>query len=283
MPFQRPAWPNGAQTAVMLTFDNFGESFDLLRYGHAYGALADGVYSPRRGVERIMDSLDSRGLQGSFFLEGWNVRKYPDLAREIVARGHEVAAHGWMHEQWNELTFEHERELIHRTTETIADVIGERPKGWRTPSGFLTARTLELVHDAGYLYDSSFIDEDVPYLLTIAPNRTEEQLVLPIEMSLDDGAHYVYPGVLRHPTEIASLWRDAFDAVHAISGFFMLVCHPRYSGRPARIGALENLIDHIVHTSGAWIARCDEVAAAAATAATTPHYPAPAIMDEADR
>src|SRR3954453_13595136 len=96
MVFTRPGWPNGARCAVSLSFDNFGEAFDLLRYGHAGGALADGVYATRRGIERVLDLLDRYRIPATFFLEGWNVRKYAPFAREIAKRGHEVAAHGWM-------------------------------------------------------------------------------------------------------------------------------------------------------------------------------------------
>ena len=43
MAFQRPNWPGDVRCAVTLTFDNCGESYDLLRYGHGGGASADGV------------------------------------------------------------------------------------------------------------------------------------------------------------------------------------------------------------------------------------------------
>ena len=70
MPFERPTWPNGARCAVTLTFDNFGESLDLIKSGHAGGASADGVYAPRRGVERILNVLDRHQIPATFFVEG---------------------------------------------------------------------------------------------------------------------------------------------------------------------------------------------------------------------
>ena len=94
MPDHRPAWPGGARCAVTLTCDNFGEALDLLKYGHAGGALADGVYAPRRGIERILNLLDRHRIPATFFVEGWGARKYAALAREIVAAGHEIGSHG---------------------------------------------------------------------------------------------------------------------------------------------------------------------------------------------
>ncbi|MHB8646101.1 MAG: polysaccharide deacetylase family protein [Thermomicrobiales bacterium] len=282
MVFTRPVWPGGARCAVALSFDNFGESFDLLRYGHAGGALADGVYAIRRGIPRILDLLDRYTIPASFFLEGWNVRKYPALAREIAARGHEVAAHGWMHEQWSTLPPDRERDLIARTTEAHTDALGRMPRGWRAPSGLTTTETVRLLHDAGYAYDSSFGDDDVPYWLGVGNEQAAELLEVPWSWALDDAAFYAYPGAIRRPSEVAALWIEEFDAALATTGCFVLVCHPRYSGRPARLVALERLIDHIRGHDGIWFCRCEDLADHARRDDATPHYPAPAVMPTED-
>jgi peptidoglycan/xylan/chitin deacetylase (PgdA/CDA1 family) len=263
----------------MLSFDNFGESFDLLRYGHAGGALADGVYAPRRGVPRVLDLLERQQIPATFFVEGWNARRYPDLLREIVARGHEVGAHGWMHERWNELEPDNERDLIRQATDAIGEATGAAPRGWRAPSGLTTRKTLALIQTAGYDWDSSFGDEDIPYRLGIAADRSETLIELPWQWSLDDAAYFAYPGSIRRPADVAQLWIDEFDAAYATTGYFMLVCHPRYIGRPARIGALETLINHIRTRDGVWFATCSEVADAARDAGWLPEYPAPATND----
>lgn len=264
---------------VLLTFDNFGESFDLLRYGHAGGAVADGVYAPRRGVPRVLDLLDKHGVPGTFFTEAWNIRKYGDLAREICARGHEVAAHGWMHERWDELPRDVERDLIERTTETIVDVVGEPPRGWRAPSGLATPWTLELLHELGYRYDSSFGDEDVPYWIGIGTDRDEELPELPWQWVLDDAAFFAYPGAIRRASDVIDLWIDEFDAAYEQTGYYMLVCHSRYIGRPARAVQLERLIDHIKSHADVWFARCDELAEHVLSLDGVPRHAAPAQLD----
>ena len=277
MAFERPAWPNGARCAVTLTFDNFGESYDLLRYGHAHGASADGVYAPRRGVERVLDLLGRHDIPGTFFLEGWNVRKYADLAREVAAQGHEIGGHGWMHERWNELNQEEETELIARTTGTIADVTGNPPVGWRSPGGLATPTMVAALHAAGYRYDSSFSDDDVPYLLQVAADGNEEIMELPWTWPLDDAPFYAHPGVIRRPSDVVAMWIEEFEAAMDLTGYFMLVCHPRFAGRPSRIRALEHLIEHIKSHDSVWFATCSQVAGAAASHASTPHHPAPEV------
>lgn len=282
MPLEQPIWPDGARCAVTMTFDNFGESFDLLRYGHAGGANADGVYATRRGIERVLDLLARRGVPGTFFVEGWNARKYGTLAREVVTAGHEVAGHGWMHEAWSELHLERERELIDRTTEAIAEATGERPRGWRAPSGLTTKATLRLLDEAGYQYDSSMGDDDVPYLLQTSAESDRTIAELPWSWALDDAVYFAHPGAIRDPRAVVDQWIDEFDAAYALTGSFMLVCHPRYIGRPARIGQLERLIEHIQQHEGVWFARCEEVAAALDGQGWVPRYPAPELMKPGD-
>jgi peptidoglycan/xylan/chitin deacetylase (PgdA/CDA1 family) len=280
VPDNRPVWPGGGTCAVTLTFDNFGEALDLLKYGHAGGALADGVYAPRRGIERILNLLDRHRIPATFFVEGWGARKYAALAREIVAAGHEIGSHGWLHESWGTLAPDEERELIHRATETVGEVLGHLPTGWRSPGGLVTTSTLALLHAAGYQYDSSFSDEDVPYLMRIAPERSEEIVELPWSWSLDDAIYYAHPGTIRRPAEVQELWTEEFDAARSLTGSFMLVCHPRYSGRPARILALEKLVEHIEQQAGVWFARCDDIARYVTSQSTTPRYAAPEVGTE---
>ncbi len=255
-----PVWPGGARCAVNLTFDNFGEARDIFVHGHAHGALADGVYAPRLGVRRILDLLDEHQVKATFFPEGWSAQKYAPLLREVVARGHEVGAHGWMHEDWDKLDSAKERELIARTTTAIEDAIGQRPLGWRCPGGLMTPRTLLYVQEAGYFYDSSFTDHDWPYVIGIGP-RKPTLVELPWSWTLDDAPYYMFPRTLRPPGEVLEIWREEFDTLYP-GGYFMLTCHPRFSGRPARLGALDKLIGHIEQQPGVWFATCLEVARA---------------------
>lgn len=282
MPFERMTWPNGARCAVALTFDNFGESLDLLKFGHAGGALADGVYAPRRGVERILDILDRHGIPGTFFVEGWNARKYAYLLRNVAERGHEVGAHGWMHETWDKLEPKQEQALIARTTDALAAVLGRVPRGWRSPGGLTTTATLPLLLDAGYRYDSSFGDEDVPYHMAVTADRPRDAIVeLPWTWQLDDAVFYGHNSARISSAEtVLGLWKEEFDAAYAMTGFYMPVCHPRFSGRPARAITLDRLVAYIRQHDGVWFARCEEIADHVRGLAITPRYQAPEALPE---
>lgn len=282
MPVERPTWPNGARCAVALTFDNFGESLDVLKFGHAGGALADGVYAPRRGVERILAVLEQHAVPATFFVEGWNARKYAELLREIDERGHEIGAHGWMHETWDKLPLEEERSLIARTTGMLGTLLARPPRGWRSPGGLTTTATLRLLRDAGYAYDSSFGDEDVPYNLAVAPDRAQGEIVeLPWTWQLDDAVFYGHGAArISSAQTVLDLWKEEFDAAYAETGYYMLLCHPRFSGRPARAAALDRLIAYLRQHDDVWFARCEEIADHVREASTTPHHAAPETLAE---
>jgi peptidoglycan/xylan/chitin deacetylase (PgdA/CDA1 family) len=261
---------------VVLSFDNFGESFDLLKHGYAGGALADGAYAPRQGVPRILDLLDRYTIPATFFVEGWNAEKYSALVKDVVDRGHEVGAHGWMHEQWDALERTTEEELIKHTTHAIEKATGSALYGWRSPGGLITPNTLELLLDAGYRYDSSFGDEDVPYSMNIGSREIVE---IPWCWSLDDAMYYSPSRPIANPNDIADQWIADFDAAAQMTGFFMLVCHPRFSGRPSRALALEKLIKHIQTSDKAIFKTCGAVAKEVAKQQSHPIYPAPEVYD----
>ncbi len=247
-----------AKLRVNLTYDNLGEALDLLRYGFAGGSLADGVYNVRRGIPRLLDIFDRHGVSVTFFLEGWNVRKYPDIVREITSRGHEVAGHGWMHETWQELSPENERELVARTTAAITDITGRAPRGWRTPSGLMTRQTLALLSEFGYRYDSSFIDEDRPYRLAVDPQKAREIIELPFSWSINDSPYFNYPGVtLRAPSEVLRIWREETASIADYDGYVMMTSHPRFIGRPGRVGILEEYLGWLAARGDTWVGRAD--------------------------
>ncbi len=95
----RAPWPGGARTVAAITLNFDGASWDITQNCRPLGARSQGLYAGRIGVRRQLDILDSHGIKGSFMVPGYDAECFPDLIREIVARGHEVAAHGYLHER----------------------------------------------------------------------------------------------------------------------------------------------------------------------------------------
>jgi len=160
-----PHWKDGARCAVALSFDSDHETNELRVGAQSIGRLSWGQYGPRQGVPRILRALDRHGARASFFVPAVSALLYPDEQRRLVADGHEIGIHGWIHELNSELTHEVERDLMFKAADTLEQVSGRRPVGMRTPSWDFSPSTLRIAREMGLLYDSSLMADDDPYEL----------------------------------------------------------------------------------------------------------------------
>lgn len=111
-----------------------------------------------RNVERILAMLAERDVRATFFTLGWIAERYPQVVRDIVAGGHELASHGYGHQRASDLTQAEFREDITRAKRLLEDLGGVAVTGYRAPSFSIGRGNLwaldELVA-AGYRYSSS--------------------------------------------------------------------------------------------------------------------------------
>jgi len=86
----------------------------------------------------ILDVLARYDLRATFFMMGWNATTHEDLARQVVAAGHEIGNHTWDHQNLAFATNEETYEQLHRGSEAIEAVTGVRPGWFRPPRGQLS-------------------------------------------------------------------------------------------------------------------------------------------------
>jgi polysaccharide deacetylase family protein (PEP-CTERM system associated) len=107
---------------------------------------------------RILDLLAASGVKATFFVLGWIAERKPELVKEIVKRGHEVASHGYGHQRIYNQSRAEFREDVRKSKNILEDISGEKVLGYRAPSYSISRDTLwaydELL-EAGYSYDSS--------------------------------------------------------------------------------------------------------------------------------
>lgn len=83
----------------------------------------------------ILDQLDRAQARATFFLVGKQVEMYPELTREILARGHELGSHTYSHPDLTQLTSgDVERELA-ASRAVIAQATGVQVTLFRPPGG----------------------------------------------------------------------------------------------------------------------------------------------------
>lgn len=94
--------------------------------------------------------------KATFFVLGWIAERIPHLVREIQARGHEVASHGYYHDLCNQLSPDALKKDLADSKKLLEDIIGAPVFGYRAPSFSVNANILKEIEESGYLYDSSF-------------------------------------------------------------------------------------------------------------------------------
>ena len=91
---------------------------------------------PTPGVTNVvLDELKKRNLKSTFFMIGNRVTAAPDLARRVLAEGHEIGNHTYHHLKLNTLAEDRVAWELTQTQETIATVTGHTPVWLRPPYG----------------------------------------------------------------------------------------------------------------------------------------------------
>jgi peptidoglycan/xylan/chitin deacetylase (PgdA/CDA1 family) len=256
-------WPGGARCAVALSFDSDHDTTDLRDGGESIGRLSQGQYGYRQGVPRILEVLRAHDVKSSFFVPAVTALLYPDEQRRVVAEGHEVAIHGWIHERNSELPPQAERDLQMRSADTLERITGVRPVGIRTPSWDFTPHTLSITRDMGLAYDSSLMADVDCYELLMDGERTGV-VELPVEWIRDDAVYFNmnrFASLRPHtpPADVFDIFRRELDAAYAEGGLFQLTMHPHISGHRSRIWILEELIRHARARNDVWFATHAEI------------------------
>ncbi len=120
--------PNGAKR-IALTFD-------------------DGPHPTQ--TKRILDLLDTYGVKATFFMIGVNVENYPDSAREVLERGHEVGNHTYSHSHLNQMGTGRLSEELEKCEDVLEDLCEYRPHLFRPPEGYISDGVMECAEQGDY-------------------------------------------------------------------------------------------------------------------------------------
>lgn len=258
------AWKDGARVAVALSFDSDHET-STLRWGDTSpGKLSQGEYGSRVAIPRIRRLLDRHGVRATFFVPAVVAELHPDEQRALVAEGHEIGIHGWIHELNSALPPEDERALQMRAADALERITGVRPVGIRTPSWDFSPHTLAICREMGLLYDSSLMADDEPYEI-LEDGEPTGMVELPVEWIRDDAVYFNMDrfSALRPytpPSAVLEVFKAEFDGAVEEGGLFLLTMHPHIIGHRSRLRLLDQLIEYIRGHGGVWFATHAEVA-----------------------
>ncbi|MER1968544.1 polysaccharide deacetylase family protein [Castellaniella sp. GW247-6E4] len=269
------AWPGGARVAVSFVL-NFEEGAEFsIADGDAFNESVYEVidqqtvldpcidthfeYGTRVAYWRIVDLAEQYGVPMTVSACGRAVERSPWLVRDAARRGHEISAHGFRWETHAGMPLDAERRAIAATVEAIRAAVGKAPVGWHTRS-VRTENTRSLLREQGFLYDSDAYNDDTPYFVDVDGAR---HLVLPYSFDTND-MQFQHTNRFDTGASFATYVCDGFDWLAREGDRFprmlSIGLHLRMIGRPARMGALERIFQHLAGHKGAWIATREQIA-----------------------
>ena len=218
-------------------------------------------------IPRILSLLKRYDIQSSFAIPGHTAYAFPDHVRMIRDAGHEIVHHGWVHENPADFDEAGERNILDQGIKALHETAGVTPIGYRSPAWDVSPRTIGLLREYGFLYDSSFMGNDYspyylrdgdsfsldgPYVFGAATDLVE----IPVAWHLDDFPQMEFvPGfstALNPPSTVEEVWRGDFDWGYANmpGGILDITMHPQVIGRGHRMLMLERLIRHFREHEG---------------------------------
>jgi peptidoglycan/xylan/chitin deacetylase (PgdA/CDA1 family) len=264
--------------SVCLTFDFDAMSVWIGTFrAKSPSAISRGEFG-RVGTERLLRMLRAWNIRSTWFVPGHTADAFPTTVAKIAEEGHEIAHHGYFHEQAK--TPDDEARDFDRATAALKRVTGREPVGYRSPAAGLMASTLNCLVERNFLYDSSMMGNDFsPYYCRVgdqAPadgpfiwGRETNLVELPFTWGLDDFPAFefvmtrngVIPG-LNSPAQMYEIWAGDFDYLQDRigEGVYILTMHPQSIGRGHRLLMLERLVDHMRARVGVIFKTMSEVA-----------------------
>jgi polysaccharide deacetylase family protein (PEP-CTERM system associated) len=109
-------------------------------------------------TRKLLAKFEQFDVRGTFFVLGWVAERHPQLVREIAARGHEIACHGFSHRLVYEQAPEEFREETLRAKQLLEDITGSKVLGYRAASYSIVRESLwalDILVELGFTYDSS--------------------------------------------------------------------------------------------------------------------------------
>ena len=241
---------------VCLTFD-----FDTVSLWMAMGQTSPTPVS--RGefgvvaAERLLKLFERLGIRTTWFVPGLTIDTFESICREVAEAGHEIGHHGYDHVAPGGLTIAQELDQLKRGNDAIERVSGQTARGYRSPAWDLSANSVQLLLDNGFVYDSSMMGHDyLPYRARMGDRVVPGEPVvfgpttnlweLPVSWSVDDFPHFEFfrGGGLKPASGVLENWLDDFDYLceNLDWGVLTYTCHPFVIGRGHRMKLLERLI-----------------------------------------
>jgi peptidoglycan/xylan/chitin deacetylase (PgdA/CDA1 family) len=274
MPLQLPA---GKRLAISLSPDFDAHSVWIGTFrSTSQSNLSRGEFGAEVGTPRLLDAFTRFGITTTWCIPTHTMQTFPEAVASVVDHGHEIAAHGVYHEFVPKLDLDEERRLVELQVRLHEQLIGRRPRGYRSPALDVTKNTLAVLQEFGFDWDSSLMGRDFtpyhPRMVTTIDleggnsfGEPSPLLEFPVSWGLDDFPELeLLKGNATQQSNdtVLQRWKDAFDFAYerCPGGMMTWTLHPQTIGRAQNLLMLERFIEHVVGHDGIWFPTISQAA-----------------------
>ena len=97
----------------------------------------------------VLAALAQQQVQATFFMLSGRAVRHPDIVREVLRAGHEVALHGPDHRRLTSLSAQETVHCLRESKYRLEEVAGQPVRWFRPPFGSQTLATFRATRDAG--------------------------------------------------------------------------------------------------------------------------------------
>ncbi|MHA3789017.1 polysaccharide deacetylase family protein [Flavobacterium hauense] len=216
-------------------------------------------YGYKEGIPRMLDNWDKLGIKVTSHMVGSAVLKNPQLAKEIVQRGHEAAAHGMNWSSQYNLSYEEEKKFIKDGVDAVKRTTGFTPVGYNANWLRRGENTLKILQELGFTYHIDDLSRDEPFVVKV---NNADFAVVPYTLRCND--ILLIEGKNFSADQFANQIKMEFDQLYAESENkrrqLSISFHDRIGGSPQIVKAATDVIKYIQQHKGVSFKRKDEIA-----------------------
>jgi peptidoglycan/xylan/chitin deacetylase (PgdA/CDA1 family) len=226
------------------------------------------AYGYREGIPRLLELWDKHGVAVTCHMIGEAAMRHPQIAKMIVARGHEVSGHGPRWTSQYAMSPAQEREFLRQGQAMIEEVTGKRPVGYNCNWMRRGPNTLRLLQELGYLYHIDDLSRDEPFIEQVGGR---DFVVVPYTLRNND--ILLVEGRNYSPGQFLEQIKLDFDQLYEEGSkrrrMFSLSAHDRISGSPQMVRVWDEFLRYAKSHPGVRFMRKDEIAGYALQSPTT--------------
>jgi peptidoglycan-N-acetylglucosamine deacetylase len=255
-------WPDGNRCCVSIVVDlSVAVGPEGIRAEDLRGDAAQ--FGRHDGFEQLLSVLRRHQLKATFAVPAVMAKIQRARLRALIAEGHEIAAHGFKHEDVSKLDRAEEKVRLALTTDILTEATGARPAGWFSlprrddpfGGGTISPHTMDLLIEAGYSYMGNGLADDIPHYWVTDFASRRAILTLPYYYHFDDLFFTLFPAKgtgLENPDFLVRNWKAEFDAQYKRGRYFHMVLHPHASGWGHRAQLLDGFLSSMRNFPDLW-------------------------------